>query len=311
MSNYSKTQSELDESVDQVRMFPLRRFYFFIIFILTLLSPIGISLQTDDAASMPWKISATIQITSITITFLLLAWLPLLIPWLISLSPRLQNLLAGLRESGIEEIEAGILRIKLTSGVKEAAELYQKKLAEVKKDPANIEKSYNEALASLKASEALSKTEAFARVNEVCAYYDRIRKTMSSGAERTRLLTNLASILWPLMAMVDVNTLDIEERLKSTSGGIRLSAYKFLEYQPDLKYLNLLLSRAVGILEEPFGQYGALLALRRMVTILPLNNEQGQLVVRHLEWSARLDYVGDDRVYLMGAIISSVEKNNR
>lgn len=308
MSNYSKTQAELDESVDQVRKFPLRRLYFFIIFVLTLLSPIGISLQTDDAASMPWKISATVQITSITITFLLLAWLPLLIPWVISLSPRLQNLLIGLRESGIEEIEAGILRIKLTAGVKEAAELYQKKLAEVKKDPANIEKSYSEALASLKAPETLSKTEAFARVNEVCAYYDRIKKTMPSGTERTRLLTNLSSLLWPLMAMVDVNTLDIEERLKSASGGIRLSAYKFLEFQPDIKYLNLLLSRSAGVLEEPFGQYGALLALRRMITTLELQKEQKQLVISHLEWVARLDYMGKDRVYLMEAIISKLQK---
>src|SRR5512132_538909 len=114
--------SDPARSADEIRNFPFRKLYFFIIFILTLLSPIGLSLNTDDIHTEPWKISASVQITSITVTFLLLAWLPLLIPWLVSLSPRLQSLVTGFRESGLEEIEAGIVRLKFSSGVKEAAE---------------------------------------------------------------------------------------------------------------------------------------------------------------------------------------------
>jgi len=298
------------KSAEEIRKFPLRRLYFFVIFILTLLSPIGLSLQTDDITSQPWKVSANIQITSITITFLLLAWLPLLIPWLISLSPRLQIFFTGLRESGIEEIEAGILRIKLSPGLQEAAETYKKKLADAKEDPSSLENSYKEALSALNASETLSPVDALKRIDEICSYYDRIRKTLPSGSERTRLLTELASILWTLMPRVDVNDLNLRERFSSPSGGKRLSAYKYLEYAPSLEYLNLLLSRAVGVLEEPFGQYSALLALRRMVVNLKLNDLQKKLIANHLGWTSELGYIGNDRVYLMVAIISGAERKS-
>jgi hypothetical protein len=303
-------QSDAAKSAEEIRKFPLRKLYFFVIFILTLLSPIGLSLQTDGIPSLPWKVSATIQITSITIIFLLLAWLPFLIPWLISLSPRLQKFFTGLRESGIEEIEAGILRIKLSPGIIEAAETYKKKLDEAKENPSNLEISYKEALSSLKASESLSSEDAFRRIEEICSYYDRIRKTLPSGSERTRLLTDLSSILWTLMSRVKVSDLNLEERFKSASGGRRLSAYKYLEYAPSLKYLELLLSRAVGVLEEPFGQFSALLALRRMVINLRLNDSQRELIINHLGWTAELGYIGSDRVYLMTTIISALEKKS-
>jgi hypothetical protein len=68
-------RADLKTSVDEVQKFPLRRLYLLVIFILTLLSPFGLSLQTDDLSSAPWKFSATIQITSLTLLFLLLACL--------------------------------------------------------------------------------------------------------------------------------------------------------------------------------------------------------------------------------------------
>ena len=301
----SDQQSESEKSAEEIRNFPLRRLYFLVIFILTLLSPIGLSIQTDDINSLPWKVSANIQITSITVTFLLLAWLPLLIPWLVSMSPRLQSFFTGIRESGIEEIEAGILRIKLSPGINEAAEIY-KKVADPKKDPDQLESSYKEALATLAASETLSPSDAMSRIDEVCSYYDRIRQTLPSGPKRTSLITELSSILWPLMSRVNVMDLNIRERLESSSGGKRLSAYKYLEYEPNLEYLNLLLSRAVGILEEPFGQYSALLALRRFVVNLQLNTSQKELIISHLNWSAKLEYIGNDRRYLMNSIVAKL-----
>jgi hypothetical protein len=301
-------QAEIANYADEIRQFPLRRLYFLVIFILTLLSPIGLSLQTDDAASLPWKISATVQITSITVTFLLLAWLPVLVPWLVSLSPRLQSLFAGLRESGLEEIEAGILRIKLSAGVKEAAETYKKNLEESRKDPAALEKTYKEALASIETAESISPANALSRIDELAAYYDRIRQTLPSGPDRTRLLTELSSILWTLMPRVNSADLDILERLSNASGGKRLSAYKYLEYRPSTEFLNLLLSRAAGILEEPFGQFSALLALRRLVFSEKLDSSQRALIANHLAWSAGLDYMrNSDRLYLMRSILSALE----
>ncbi len=304
--NKSNQQLESDKSAEEIQKFPLRRLYFLIIFILTILSPIGLSIQTDDINSLPWKVSANIQITSITVTFLLLAWLPLLIPWLISISPKLQSFFTDLRKSGIEEIEAGILRIKLTPGVKEAAEAYEKKVADPKTDPEKLERSYKETLATLDASETMSSAEAINRIDEVCLYYDRIRITLPSGSKRTKLMTELASILWPLMSRASV--INIRERLKNPSGGNRLSAYKYLEYKPNLEHLDILLSRAVGVLEDPFGQYAALLALRRAVVNLQMSSSQIQIIVTHLKWAAKLEYMGSDRMYLMNSIVATLEK---
>lgn len=301
-------QAELEKSAEEVRNFPLRRLYYLVIFILTLLSPIGLSIETENFRSLPWKVSADIQITSITITFLILAWVPLLIPWLISMSPRLQSFLMGIRESGIEEIEAGILRIKLNPAIKEAAEIYRK-AADPKTDPNQLENSYKEALATIAMSDALSPADAIKKIDEVCSYYDRIRQTLPSGPRRTRLLTELASILWTLMSRVNLKDLDIRERLLSPSGGKRLSAYKYLEYAPDVEYLNLLLSRAVGVLEEPFGQYSALLALRRLAVNVDLDASQKELILRHLRWSVELEYMGDDRIYLMNSILTRLQKH--
>jgi hypothetical protein len=292
-------------------MFPLRRLYFLVIFILTLLSPIGLSLQTDDINSLPWKISATIQITSITITFLLLAWLPLLIPWLVSLSPRLQNFFTGLRESGIEEIEAGILRIKLSPGLQKAVETYknvvdlhQPKASE--KEPGEIEKLYREALSEIKVSKTLSSSEAMNKIRELSQNYDRIRSTLPSSSRRTQLLEDLSAILWSLMPSTE--NFPVREWLNSSKGGERLSAYKYLEHKPNLDYLDLLLSRAVGILEEPFGQYSALLAFRRMTINSQPTTAQRELIITHLRWSAQLEYMGRDRMYLMNSIVAALEK---
>jgi hypothetical protein len=96
-------------AVEESQRFPLRRLYLLLIPILTLLSLLGLSIQTDNIMYAPWKLSAEIRVSSITLTLLLLAWLPLLVPWIISVSPRLQKLFTGLRGFGIEEIEIGTL----------------------------------------------------------------------------------------------------------------------------------------------------------------------------------------------------------
>ena len=216
----------------------------------------------------------------------------------------------GLRESGIEEIEAGILRIKLSPGIKEAAENYEQKVVDAKIDPDKLENIYKEAIASLGKSKSLPSTDAITRINEVCSYYDRIRQTLPSGSRRTKLMTELSSILWPLMSRAKIDDLNIGTRLNSPSGGQRLSAYKYLEYEPNMEHANLLLSRGAGILEEPFGQYGALLAIRRMVVNLQLTDSQKKLMVTLLQWASELQYMGSDRKYLMRSIVATLEKNS-
>ena len=300
------------KSVEEVQKFPLRRLYFLLIFVFTLLSPLGLFLETENIKSAPLKLSANIQINSITLLFLLLAWLPFLIPWLVTISPRFQKFFTGLREGGVEEIEAGILRIKLSPGVHEAAETYKSKVVDfnqpkpLEENPDQLERSYKEALGAIDSSEILSSAEARYKIDELAKYYNNIRATLPSSSRRTHLMVELAALLWSLMP--SIKDFPVRERLNSPKGGERLSAYKYLEYKPDLDHLDLLLSRAAGILEEPFGQYAALLALRRLALNLRLDPAQKEMVIDHLSWSAQLEYMGRDRVYMMNAIISIIRK---
>ncbi len=113
-------------------------------------------------------------------------------------------------------------------------------------------------------------------------------------------MTNIASIMFSLMPSVDV--FPIQQSITSPDGGQRLAAYKYLEYKPDLGFLDLLLSRAVGILEVPFGQFHALLSLRRMISSVPVTPAQKDCVTQMLDWTAGLPFIGSDRRALMANI---------
>ena len=198
------------KSSDEIQNFPLRGLYFVVIFILTLLSLIKLSIQSDNISTFPWKISAEIQVNSITLILLLLIWLPLLIPWIVSISPRFQTFLTGLRESGLEEVEAGILRIKLTAGIEKAADMYEKKVLDSDKlattnvqEIEKLENSYRESIESvLRMSKNLTSSEAMSKVDELGLYYDRIRETMPSGHERSQLMRSVESAMWALIPSI-------------------------------------------------------------------------------------------------------------
>lgn len=302
------------KSSDEIQNFPLRGLYFVVIFILTLLSLIKLSIQSDNISTFPWKISAEIQVNSITLILLLLIWLPLLIPWIVSISPRFQTFLTGLRESGLEEVEAGILRIKLTAGIEKAADMYEKKVLDSDKlattnvqEIEKLENSYRESIESVsRMSKNLTSSEAMSKVDELGLYYDRIRETMPSGHERSQLMRSVESAMWALIP--SIQNFPIRARLNSTKGGERISAYKFLEWQPSIEYIDLLLARSIGVLEVPFAQYAALLTLRRLVVNLDIDKNTQNRILQILMWNSQIDFLGEDRRSLMKSIISILEK---
>ncbi|MCZ0905008.1 hypothetical protein ON021_34450, partial [Microcoleus sp. HI-ES] len=69
----------------------------------------------------------------------------------------------------------------------------------------------------------------------------------------------ISSTMWTLIPKVI--TFPVHERLNIQKGGERLSAYKHVEWNTSTDSINLLVSRAVGIMEMPYTQYAALLAL--------------------------------------------------
>lgn len=211
----------------------------------------------------------------------------------------------------MEEIEASIFRIRLHPGVRQAAESYETNLQEnlhlfsadtAKKEVENV---FVETRNLLAHSSQLTSSQAMLQINLLASYYDRVRKEMESGHERTRLMTVIASTMWSLMTFV--KDFPVSERLISAKGGERLSAYKFLEWEPNIVYLDTLLSRSVGVLEDPFGQYGALLALRRMVSVISVSQSQRELILSILGWASKINYMGSGRLTLMKSIESILE----
>ncbi len=292
----------------------LKKKYLITIITLIILSILNISLKSGKVNSKIWSFSLEFKVTSVTLVLVFLLWLPVLLPWFISLFPQLQSSLNWLRQQGIEEVETNLLRIKLRYGVEEASNNYEEKILNVgatnltsQETSQQVEKRYQDAIALVNAKSDIDATEALKRLDQLGHYYDRVRDETPSGNERTRLMREISSIMWALIP----KTLDfpIHAKLNSDKGGERLSAYKYIEWQPSTKYINLLLSRAIGILEMPFGQYAALLALRRIVTSNKLVSTQSREIIDILNWSANIDYIKGDRRKLMIEIVLTLETN--
>ena len=266
------------------------------IIILTILSALNVSLKSDEVSGNVWSLSVGSKVTPATIILLLLFWLPIIMPLIISQVPQVESSLNWLREQEVEEVETNLLRIKLKYNLQEASESYAEKISDsgaINLSPQETQKQlefyYKNAIALVNAASDIDSPEAIERIDQLANYYDGIREKMPSGHNRTRLLREISSIMWTLIPKV-IN-FPIRERLNSNQGGERLSAYKYIEWNVSIDYMDLLVSRAVGILEVPFAQYAALLTLRRVATSKQLDASQSAKIVDLLNWSANLDYM--------------------
>lgn len=287
----------------------LKKNYLITIVILIILSVLNISLKSDNVNSKIWSFSVELKVTSVTLVLVFLFWLPALVPWFLTQFPQLQGSLNWLREQGIEEIETNLLRIKLKYGVQEASEKYEEKISDIgainltsQETQQQLERRYRDAIALVDPASDIDSTEALKRIDQLAGYYDRVRDEMPYGHNRTKLMHEISSTMWTLIPKV-IN-FPVHERLNSQKGGERLSAYKHVEWNTSTDYINLLVSRAVGIMEMPYTQYAALLALRRVVTNNQFSPSKSAEIIDILNWSANLDYMQPERRKLMIEIAS-------
>lgn len=290
----------------------LRKKYSITVIILIILSVLTISLKSDKVNSNIWSLSVELKVTSVTLVLLFLFWLPILLPWIISQVPQVKGSLNWLREQGIEEIQTNLLRIKLKYGVQEASENYAEKISDGRyvnltpqETQQQLESYYRDAIVLVEAASDIESSEALKRIDQLAGYYDRIREEMPSGHNRTKLLREISSIMWTLVPKI--TNFPIHEKLNSNKGGERLSAYKYIEWNISTDCIDLLVSRAVGILEVPFAQYAALLTLRRVAASKQLTASQSAKIIGILKWSASLDYIQQHTQKLMLEIVSILE----
>lgn len=269
---------------------------------LIILSVLNISVGSDEINSKGWSAAFDIQVTSVTLALVFLFWLPVLLPWLLEQLPQVKSSLHWMREQGVEEIETSLLKIKLSSGVEAASKVYEEKIGATgtqnsdgtsQKNHQEVERQYQDAIALIETENIVEPTQVMRDIDKLAGYYDRIRTEMPSGSKRTRLMSDISSTMWALAPKA--RDFPLRQRLNSSKAGERLSAYKYLEWYPSSENMELLLSRAIGMLEVPFGQYAALLALRRGVTTGEVKPDQVRGLVDILDWAASIEYIAESR----------------
>jgi hypothetical protein len=289
-----------EKSGDEPIRFPRARLYLAAVGLLLLLSLFDLAVEWGQTAGAPPSLSLGVRISPITVTLFLLAWIPFLLP-------ELRNWLRWLRGQGVEQVDLGPVKVILAKlGLDRAADRYQEEVLEPDAESStealaqNLDAAYR-AAAALPAGSQVSAAEALALIDRLADDYDQVQANMLRGQARTRVMGNIAALMWTLMPFV--RNFPAGERLTSPQGGMRLSAYKFLEWQPQAEHLGALVARAVGVEEEPFGQYNALLALRRLVAEQDLAPQQRQLIREQLEWYLTLPVTSRHRRKLMRTIL--------
>ena len=287
--------------------------YNYLLLLLIIMSLFHVTTQTDNSLSGLWKLSAEINVSPISITLMLIYILPYIILIVDKQIPHLKDFIHGLRSVGIEKIKAGILEIKLSSNISEMANAYQNKLEDITLSHSDSQQKINDLDGFYKKmilmqdkAYPIGHEAAMAKIDELCRYYDELRLELDRGSERTRLMSMVASTMMSLMAKI--SSFPVHERLLSLKGGERLSAYKYLEWKPDDSCFDLLLSRAAGILEVPFGQYHALLALRRLIVTINIDKSSREFSIQTLDWLKTIEFIGSDRKYVIENIISLLSK---
>jgi hypothetical protein len=93
--------------------------------------------------------------------------------------------------------------------------------------------------------------------------YEHIRNTQSSGAARTRAMTEIVRKMVALAPAI--HGFDPAEALKSDQRGLRLAAYAYLYAQPDYRFIEALVAGVTKVEDKPFGQYWGLQAISRVL----------------------------------------------
>lgn len=115
--------------------------------------------------------------------------------------------------------------------------------------------------------EPQSTSDADENIRPLAAEYNAARE-LPRGPRRTELMTNIVARMVMLANSQGPKEVDVAPWLGSKDRGLRLAAYAFLHTNPAPAMTPLLAQSAVEE-DKPFGQYWALRALRRQVSLDP------------------------------------------
>lgn len=135
--------------------------------------------------------------------------------------------------------------------------------------------------------------------------YNRLRKDLTSGAQRT---TEMTKVVKQMVALAPyLPDFNVPEALKSGDRGVRLSAYAYLYAQPDFTQLRNLIESISKIEDKPFGQYWGIQALQKVIAKRPPGKPLDMNAIRDLKLFYAGLQAGTDRHYELGKVLKDID----
>jgi hypothetical protein len=138
-------------------------------------------------------------------------------------------------------------------------------------------------------------------MRQLVSEYDRIRREMTSGPQRTRKMTDVVRHLTLLASSLD--DIDWPAYLRSPDGGERIAAYSYYFVSPDPQAARDLTYALTNVDGTPFGQFWAIQALGKIAEVAPASVLELVPVWRDFLATLRK---GTDRYYELSQLISSL-----
>jgi hypothetical protein len=135
------------------------------------------------------------------------------------------------------------------------------------------------------------------------ARYNTVRASQSPGLQRTRAMTSIVDEMMRLASVL--GTFDWDASLRSYDEGERLAAYAYLHVNPTCSAADVLVRVLTQLENKPFGQYWALMALRRVLSTCDVDT--AERAVRNLSPFGERLRAGTDRRILFDALRRDVE----
>lgn len=142
------------------------------------------------------------------------------------------------------------------------------------------------------------------RLSTLAHEYEHIRETQKPGSPRT---ANMAAIVSQMIDLVPhLQNYPVEESLRSTKAGQRLSAYAYLYAKPQVTHLDSLVESVTQIEDRPFGQYWGLQAITKVIG----SNDHvvNPKVLHQLENFLSQLKPGIDRYYILSRLLNEIKR---
>ncbi|MFZ5909717.1 MAG: hypothetical protein ACOYYU_06860 [Chloroflexota bacterium] len=101
------------------------------------------------------------------------------------------------------------------------------------------------------------------KLSELAKRYVETRKALKASPERTSMMSRIFSEM--VLQAVNIDNLDVDELLRDSDAGNRLSAYAYLYAKPSVEKMDTILNSVI-VEAKPFNQYWGIQVIRKTIS---------------------------------------------